>query len=141
MSIKRKEYTQGDLTIIWQPDLCIHSGICARELSEVFRPRETPWVKIDAASQDAIINQVKKCPSGALTYKINNEMSENQSTEERVNIQVIPNGPMIVHANMCVTMSDGSEVNKDTKASYCRCGASENKPFCDGAHKRIEFKG
>ena len=141
MSIKRKEYTQGDLKVIWQPDLCIHSGICARELSSVFQPRETPWIKIDAASQETIINQVKKCPSGALTYKMNNPMSENQSTEERVKVQVIPNGPMIVHANMCVTMSDGTEVNKDVKASYCRCGASENKPFCDGAHKRIEFKG
>jgi uncharacterized Fe-S cluster protein YjdI len=65
----KKEYTNGEITILWQPDKCIHSAICAKGLPEVFRPRESPWVKMDAATTQTILDQVKKCPSGALSIK------------------------------------------------------------------------
>ncbi|MFY0627994.1 MAG: (4Fe-4S)-binding protein [Reichenbachiella sp.] len=62
-----KHYTKEDLTVKWQSDLCTHSGNCARGLIEVFNPRNVPWVDLDGASKEQIIDQVKKCPSGALS--------------------------------------------------------------------------
>ena len=67
------KYSNGEVTIIWQPHLCIHSGNCARGLPEVFKPREKPWIAAEGATTDKIIQQVKKCPSGALSYFMNEE--------------------------------------------------------------------
>jgi uncharacterized Fe-S cluster protein YjdI len=66
-----KKYSNGETTIVWQPHLCIHSGICARGLPEVFRPSEKPWINVDVAKTEALVNQVKNCPSGALSYFMN----------------------------------------------------------------------
>ena len=62
-----KRYSNGDVTVVWQPDLCVHSGICARGLFRVFNPRRRPWVDMNAATTDEIVAQVGKCPSGALS--------------------------------------------------------------------------
>lgn len=64
-----KEYTNGEVTVVWQPHLCTHSAVCAKGLPSVFKPREKPWIKIDAADSDTIVNQVNACPSGALSIK------------------------------------------------------------------------
>lgn len=65
----KKEYTNGEITILWQPDVCIHCGECARGLREVFKPREKPWIQMEHAPSDKIGEQVKKCPSGAISLK------------------------------------------------------------------------
>jgi uncharacterized Fe-S cluster protein YjdI len=62
-----KKYTNGDVTIIWKPDMCIHSTICFKGLPNVFDPRKRPWVTPEGVSSENIIEQVKKCPSGALS--------------------------------------------------------------------------
>jgi uncharacterized Fe-S cluster protein YjdI len=67
----KKEYSNGEITIIWQPDKCIHCGVCARGLPLVFKPRERPWVDQFGATTDEIKNQIEQCPSGALSYKLN----------------------------------------------------------------------
>jgi uncharacterized Fe-S cluster protein YjdI len=64
----KKEYTNGEVTVVWQSGKCIHSGNCVRNNPDVFQPREKPWIKIDGSSTEKIIDTVKKCPSGALTY-------------------------------------------------------------------------
>ncbi len=63
----RKEYAKGNIVVIWQPELCIHCGNCARGLPSVFKPKERPWVQVESASEEEIVEQVKKCPSGALS--------------------------------------------------------------------------
>ena len=70
---KTKEYSNGQVTIVWEPEKCIHSAICARGLPKVFKPRERPWIKIDATSKEDLVIQVKKCPSGALSFYMNGE--------------------------------------------------------------------
>jgi uncharacterized Fe-S cluster protein YjdI len=69
MSITYKEYSNNEITVTWEPEKCIHSGICARGLSTVFQPKERPWIKMDAETSEKIMVQVKKCPSGALGIK------------------------------------------------------------------------
>lgn len=68
-----KEYSNGEVTIVWKPELCIHSAICAKGLPKVFQPREKPWIKQEAATSQEIMDQVNKCPSGALSYYLNNQ--------------------------------------------------------------------
>ena len=63
-----KKYSNGEVTIVWKPNLCIHSGICFRGLGEVFDPRQRPWITPEGSTTEKIVEQVKKCPSGALSY-------------------------------------------------------------------------
>ncbi len=67
MAIETHHYSNGEITIIWKPGICIHSGICVKGLGEVFDPRRKPWIDMSKAETQQMIEQVKKCPSGALS--------------------------------------------------------------------------
>ena len=67
-----KEYKAYDLTVLWKPDQCIHSKNCWKGLIQVFNPQNRPWINLEAASSERIIKQIDQCPSGALSYHINN---------------------------------------------------------------------
>jgi uncharacterized Fe-S cluster protein YjdI len=71
MPVRTHYYTNGEVTVLWQPALCIHSGICFKGLPEVFDPRRKPWIEMDKAATETIIQQVSKCPSGALSISAN----------------------------------------------------------------------
>lgn len=64
--LNMKTYDKEDVSITWNPEICIHAGNCARGLPSVFKPKEKPWIDTNGASKEAIISQVSKCPSGAL---------------------------------------------------------------------------
>lgn len=64
-----KEYSNGEVTVVWKSGLCIHSANCVKNLSTVFKPREKPWIQMENATTDEIINPVAKCPSGAISIK------------------------------------------------------------------------
>ena len=67
--MERKEYSNGEITIVWQPKLCIHSGVCVKTLPQVYNPQERPWIKPENATTRELLDQVAKCPSGALSIK------------------------------------------------------------------------
>ena len=67
--MSQHEYTNGDVTIIWKPEICQHSGICIKTLPKVYRPAEKPWTKAENATSEELIDQVAKCPSKALSIK------------------------------------------------------------------------
>jgi len=67
------EYTNGEVTVIWKPERCQHARICVKMLPEVYHPKERPWVKPENATTEQLIAQISKCPSGALTYRMNNQ--------------------------------------------------------------------
>jgi len=71
--METRKYTNGEVTIVWKPELCIHCGNCARGLPTVFKPREKPWITTDTATTSEIIDQVAKCPSGALSTYLNQD--------------------------------------------------------------------
>lgn len=62
------EFTNGEITVTYEPKVCIHAEMCAKDLSEVFRTSIIPWIDMNAATTGKIISQIKKCPSGALNY-------------------------------------------------------------------------
>lgn len=66
-----KEYTNGEVTVVWKNALCVHSGNCVRGLPTVFNSKANPWIKTDGATTEQIIEQIKKCPSGALIFYLN----------------------------------------------------------------------
>lgn len=71
-----KKYTNGEITIVWKPNICKHSTICWKGengLREVFNPSEKPWIKPEGAGTERIIGQIKKCPSGALSFYYNKD--------------------------------------------------------------------
>ena len=63
-----KRYSNGEVTVVWRPALCRHGGACARGLPLVFNPRRRPWIELQHADTEAIVKQVERCPSGALSW-------------------------------------------------------------------------
>ena len=142
-----KRYSNGEITVVWQPDLCSHSTTCFQGLPAVFDPRVRPWVRIEGASSDAIARQVEACPSGALSWERDAAPPASAApaaaapSPAPVQIVARPNGPLVVHGTLAVTLPDGRVVERPRVASFCRCGHSANKPFCDGSHARVGFVG
>jgi len=135
----KKKYSNGEVTIIWEPKLCDHSAICYRSLPNVFKPSSRPWIDANGASTEEIIKTVKRCPTKALTYELNEEIKE-KITENKVEITILEDGPYLVDGNFKIMDNNGNEIICEDSIALCRCGASKNKPFCDGAHHRIGFK-
>lgn len=132
----KKEYKKGNTTVVWQPELCIHSGVCFHSLPSVFSPLDRPWVKTDGGTEDEIKAAVANCPSGALSIK---ENEPEVTLAPNAEVKVFPNGPVRVIGACIITLADGTQVEKPNGVSFCRCGASSNKPFCDGTHKSNGF--
>ncbi|WP_431109997.1 (4Fe-4S)-binding protein [Winogradskyella poriferorum] len=137
---KTKEYTNGEVSVVWESEKCIHSAMCVKGLPNVFQPKERPWIKIDSSTTDKIIETVKKCPSGALSYYMNDTEDKTSETLE-TKIEVLENGPLLIYGTLKVTHKDGKQETKNKTTAFCRCGASQNKPYCDGAHIKQDFKG
>lgn len=142
------KYTNNDITIVWKPNVCIHSTLCWKGLIEVFNPREKPWIKMNGATTERIIDQVRKCPSGALSYFLNENTGKDETGDKVVaesayilKIQVTSNGPYLIKTECLIVHSDGREETKSGSVALCRCGSSANKPYCDGSHDRIGFEG
>ena len=64
-------FSNEDITVTFEPCKCIHAEKCAKELSQVFRTSVIPWIHLDGTKTKRIIEQIKKCPSGALQYSLN----------------------------------------------------------------------
>ena len=136
-----KKYTNDEVTVVWQPHICIHSAICFKGLPMVFDPRKRPWVTPEGSSTEAIVEQIKKCPSGALSYFMNNEVEGNVEVEGKTVVEILANGPLLVYGNLTVKDTTGNETKKSQVTAFCRCGHSGNKPYCDGSHVKAKFEG
>ena len=137
-----KHYTKGDITVVWKPDQCIHSKICWTELASVFDPRKRPWVNMDGADESRIAEQVSRCPSGALSYVMSTRQTDEQQSSQEVTttVEVLLNGPLMVYGKLSVKDAHGNQHDKNKVTAFCRCGASANKPYCDGSHIKVGFK-
>ncbi|KPK80683.1 MAG: hypothetical protein AMS27_16430 [Bacteroides sp. SM23_62_1] len=151
-----RDYTNGEITVHWRPNYCIHATTCYRELIEVFNPRKRPWVDMQGAPTERIIEIVRKCPTRALTYdwsdpsrvsdKPDSEADEMPDSEKddlqesnMVEINVMKDGPYVVAGNFKITGSDDKELKKMVITSLCRCGNSDSMPLCDGSHRMSDF--
>lgn len=135
----KKEYKKGGMTIVWESEKCIHSGICARGLPAVFNPSARPWVQVENSEEETIKNQIDACPSGALSYYMKEQINDMKNGNDAVKIQVVSNGPLLIKSDCLIVHKDGTEEIRENRVSLCRCGASSNKPYCDGTHKGLDF--
>ena len=142
-----KEYKNDDITIVWKPELCIHSANCWKGLISVFDPKKRPWINPYGATSERIIQQIKECPSEALSYytQDKDEMKNNETTtrvkNNNMDVNIIKDGPIMIHENVTIHNSDGSTIQRKNPTALCRCGYSNKKPYCDGAHINAKFKG
>jgi CDGSH-type Zn-finger protein/ferredoxin len=133
--MSKKQTSEGEkITVFFDPQRCIHTGNCVRGLPAVFRAgAKGAWIFPDEADADALAALIETCPSGALTYDLKNGLTEKKPDQNI--ITVAENGPITVVADF--TLND--EKQDSYRAVFCRCGASQNKPWCDGAHKQAGF--
>ncbi len=144
-----REYTNGEITVFWKPDLCIHATVCFMKLRKVFDPSKRPWVNMHGASTGEIINIVDQCPTDALTWKWNKDLtageieglSKKQDGEEAVpvpiaEITLIDKGPALVKGKFRLVNQSGEKIETAEQIALCRCGRSKHFPFCDGSHRK-----
>jgi len=132
-------YANDRIAVSWEPGFCIHAAECVRGLPAVFDNQRRPWVIVDNATPDEIGDVIQRCPTGALHFR-----RVDGGPQEPVPAQTVvrerPNGPLFVRGNVTVFSQDRALIREDTRVALCRCGASENKPFCDGSHRKVGFR-
>ena len=132
------EYHGEGITVRYDPRRCFHAAECVRGSPRVFNPKRRPWVDPDAAEVDAVVAVVENCPSGALSY----ERTDGGSAEApapHASIRVGIDGPLMVRGTIRLQTPDDEPVAEGERLALCRCGASKNKPFCDGSHYDAGF--
>lgn len=134
-----REYRNDAIAVQWSPEYCIHTARCIMAQPEVFDPARRPWVMLDGAAADDIAEAVLRCPTGALHFT---RLDGGAKEEEGGETYAVPvtNGPLFISGPIRVTDAQGNIIREDTRVALCRCGASANKPFCDGTHRAIGFK-
>ena len=138
---KRKNYVGKGITIHDNRKICSHAAECVNNLPSVFKLNARPWINPDAAeTKEEIVNTIKKCPSGALSYSIDG-IEYRDHNETKPIITVSKGGPYHITGGIDLIGEDIKWAEGASKEHYvlCRCGASNNKPFCDGMHRLINF--
>jgi CDGSH-type Zn-finger protein len=135
---KRVDYRGRTITIHDNRGICSHAGFCTENLKRVFRMGEEPWIDPDGATAEEVIRVVRMCPSGALSYSVDGVEHRDQDREPMVT--VTPNGPYAVTGGIELIGQEFGEGASREHYTLCRCGASKNKPFCDGSHWAVGFK-
>lgn len=134
---KWESYRGRKITIHDNRGVCAHAGICTDKLAAVFRMKQTPWIDPDAADVDEVITVIRACPSGALSYSIDRD--DHPQSDDEGSILVAENGPYVVTGGVELVDTTWGEGASKSEYTLCRCGASKNKPFCDGSHWQIKF--
>jgi uncharacterized Fe-S cluster protein YjdI len=127
-----RTYRGKELDVSFDKEICIHAAECVRSLPEVFDVDRKPWILPDGGSAEAVRDVVARCPSGALEVV---EKSA-EAAADAVKIQAMDGGPFVVSGAVRVVAQDGTLIKEGPKMALCRCGKSDNSPFCDGSHAR-----
>jgi uncharacterized Fe-S cluster protein YjdI/CDGSH-type Zn-finger protein len=159
-----RKYRNNEITVYWKPSACVHASFCYRELIEVFDPSRRPWVDLNESTTERIIEVVNMCPTEALAWKWNDdEMNESVGSDqlnhirfrrpellndpdvskedEPVNVKVMVDGPIIIKGDFTIDYDGITKQVNNSLVSLCRCGASDQLPFCDGRHRKIGYNG
>jgi uncharacterized Fe-S cluster protein YjdI/CDGSH-type Zn-finger protein len=134
----RKVYRGRDVEVSFDLDICIHVGECLRGERQVFKLDRRPWVLPDAAGADEVADVVRLCPSGALLYRRLDGGPE-EDPDAPTTVTPVRDGPLLVTGKIEVRHEDGT-VETLPRATLCRCGQSQHKPFCDNQHLAAGFR-
>ncbi len=123
------------ITVRDDRSICAHAGFCGNRVTNIW---EQVAATDDSLVRLAVINEVEKCPSGALTFRFDGD-AEDLEAERPARVGVIDDGPLWVTGGIPVTTSGGAELETRARVTLCRCGQSANKPLCDGSHHDAGF--
>ncbi len=131
-------YDGAGIRITYDAGRCIHAAECVRGLPTVFDTARRPWIDADGASPDEIAAVIRKCPTGALQFE-RLDGGEPEIPAARNEITVAPDGPLYLSGDLELMDAERRVFTRETRAALCRCGASKNKPWCDGSHAKVGF--
>ncbi|MEC3916062.1 ferritin-like domain-containing protein [Nocardia sp. CDC160] len=145
---RRDTYVGEQITIFDNRGICQHSGLCTDRLSTVFRTNAEPFVAPNGGRMDEIVRAVRACPSGALGMAFDGiearDLTDWSGTRAPV-VEVTKDGPYRIRGSIPLAAADGTDIDRAAGASLehyalCRCGQSQNKPFCSGMHWYVGFQ-
>ena len=145
---QRDTYPGEQVTIFDNRGICQHSGLCTDRLATAFRTKEEPFVAPSGARMDELVRAVRECPSGALSLAFDGvearDLTDRHGTREQA-IEITQDGPYRVTGALPLADSAGADVPRAAGSSrehyaLCRCGHSQNKPFCSGMHWYVDFR-
>ena len=134
-----KHYESDGIRVSYDSQRCIHAAECVHGLPGVFDPKRRPWVDPSAAAADEVADVVGRCPTGALQFE-RLDGGGDEVPPEANRLFVSPDGPVYATGDLMLLDSERRPLRHEFRAALCRCGASQNKPFCDGRHADAEFQ-
>ena len=123
-----RSYTVPGVTIFYDRRRCLHFAECVRGLPEVFDARKRPWIQPENSSAEDVAEVVRRCPSGALHYRLEEGAPEEPEQPTRV---------AFLRGDLSIDVPAGRM--REVRASLCRCGRTEKEPFCDKACGRTSW--
>jgi len=124
-----RAYAAPEVTVFYDRGRCRHYAECVRGLPRVFDPTRRPWIRADLADPQAVAEVVRRCPTGALHYRLLAAVPEEPT--HPTSIAQDPRGPLLVRGDLVLDTPEGPL--RETRAALCACGRTQNQPFCDGA--------
>ena len=134
---KLHRYEGRSGTVTYDAKRCIHAAECVHGLPAVFDPNAKPWINPDGADAAALAAAVARCPSGALAIERPDNSVASSAADNAATLTA--NGPAYLRGNIALVSSDGA-AQTEARMALCRCGASQNKPYCDGSHNAAAFR-
>jgi CDGSH-type Zn-finger protein/uncharacterized Fe-S cluster protein YjdI len=144
MPSEREDSPMSDVDVVRSKDVevqfhgsrCIHSRNCVLDRPDVFVPNvEGEWIHPEAATAAEVAEIAHNCPSGAIQYtRLDGGGQESPPVVNLVRVR--ENGPYAFHAELAIE----GESDVGYRRVLCRCGASKDKPFCDGSHHDVGFR-
>jgi uncharacterized Fe-S cluster protein YjdI/CDGSH-type Zn-finger protein len=123
-----RAYAAPGVTVFYDRGRCLHFAECVRGLPEVFDAKKRPWIQAQKATAEKVAEVVRRCPSGALHYLL--EEGPREEPERPTHIEFVANGPIDVRGDLNIEVP-GEGRMREVRTSLCRCGLTDNEPFCD----------
>ncbi len=132
---RSKAYPGTGIVVHDDRGICEHAGFCGNRASNVWKMSRKAD---DTIVRGQVMAMIERCPSGALTYEVDGETVE---PVVPIEIDVVTDGPLWVTGGVPIERADGQPIETRNRVTLCRCGASGNKPLCDGSHADAGFRG
>lgn len=133
-----RRYRSADVEVTYNLGRCIHARECVKGLPEVFDTGKRPWIQPDKAAAEQITEVVMRCPTGAL-HVIPKQGQPDEPVPQTNTIYLEKDSYLRLVGHLQI-QGAGVAIEAETRAALCRCGASQNKPFCDNSHRDIDFR-
>ncbi|MFF3067391.1 (4Fe-4S)-binding protein [Kitasatospora sp. NPDC057936] len=123
-----KAYEAPGITVTFDAGICRHAAECVRGLPAVFDTGRRPWISPDAAPAADVAEVVRRCPTGALRYRLAD--GEAEPPDRPTTVTRTADGRLLLRGELRVAGPDG-EVRETPRAMLCGCGHSSEQPYCD----------